>query len=115
MPDADLVAAVSKLIAALPGVTEVKTPIHATFLTGKKIFAFTRHGGGMALKLPRERIAELIQLDDFAPLIMGKRTMKEWIFIDHKSPADYKKDLGLFREAITFVTAEKKKAAAKKK
>ena len=114
MPDADLVVAVSKLLAAFPGVIEEKSATHATFLAGKKIFAFTRHGGGMALKLPRERIAELVRHHDFAPLTMGTRTMKEWILIDHKRPADYKKDLALFQEAITFV-AEKKKAAEKKK
>ena len=40
---------------------------------------------------------------------MGKRTMKEWIVIEHAQPADYKKDLALFREAEAFVEAGKKK------
>jgi hypothetical protein len=35
--------------------------------------------------------------------------MKEWIVIEHSKPADYKKDLGLFKEAKAFVEAEKKK------
>jgi hypothetical protein len=40
---------------------------------------------------------------------MGKRTMKEWIVIEHPKPADYKKDLPLFKEAKAFVEAEKKR------
>ena len=40
---------------------------------------------------------------------MGKRTMKEWIVIEHPKPADYKKDLALFKEAKAFVEAGKKK------
>jgi hypothetical protein len=31
-------------------------------------------------------------------LTMGKRTMKEWV-IEHIKPADYKKDLPIFKEA----------------
>jgi hypothetical protein len=38
---------------------------------------------------------------------MGKRTMKEWILLDHAKPSSYKKDLALFKEAITFVLSGK--------
>ncbi|HMF64195.1 MAG TPA: luciferase family protein [Edaphobacter sp.] len=109
MPDADLVDALSKLLAPLPGVAEERTPTHATFLINKKVFAFTRKGGGVALKLPRERIDDLLQREDVIPLTMGKRTMKEWVLLNHAKPSDYKKDLVLFKEAIAFVSAGKKK------
>jgi hypothetical protein len=109
MPDADLVIALSKLLIAVPGVVEEKTATHATFLTGKKIFAFTRKGGGVALKLPRGKIDDLLQREDVIPLTMGKRTMKEWILLNHARPSDYKKDLALFKEAIAFVSAAKNK------
>ncbi|MCU1318602.1 MAG: hypothetical protein JWP98_120, partial [Edaphobacter sp.] len=33
MPDADLVIALSKLLATVPGVAEERTEAHATFLT----------------------------------------------------------------------------------
>jgi hypothetical protein len=35
--------------------------------------------------------------------------MKEWIVLEHSKPADYKKDLPLFKEAKAFVEAGKKK------
>jgi predicted DNA-binding protein (MmcQ/YjbR family) len=110
MPEPDLIVALSSLLSALPGVAEEKTATHATFTTNKKVFAFTRSaGGGVALKLPKERIAELLQREDIIPLRMGKRTMKEWILLDRAKPADYKKDLALFKESIAFVSAGKSK------
>ncbi len=111
MPDPELVTTLSKLLAALPGVTEEKTEKHVTFLVNKKFFAFTRsgEGGGVAIKLPKERIAELLHRKEISPLTMGKRTMKEWILLDHAVPVSYKKDLALFKEAIIFVLSGKGK------
>ena len=108
MADAKLIATLSALLGPLPCVTEEKTETHATFLIRKKVFAFTRSSGpGVALKFPKERIAAL-QREDITQLTMGKRTMKEWIVIEHPKPADYKKDLALFKEAKAFVEAGKK-------
>jgi hypothetical protein len=110
MADAKLIATLSSLLAPLPDVAEEKTETHATFLTGKKVFAFTRSSGhGVALKLPKERIAALLKREDITSLTMGKRTMKEWIVIERSKPADYKKDLALFKEAKAFVESEKKR------
>ena len=110
MADPKLIATLSSLLGPLPDVTEEKTETHATFLIRKKVFAFTRSSGpGVALKLPKERITALLHREDITPLTMGKRTMKEWIVIEHPKPADYKKDLALFIEAKAFVEAGKKK------
>jgi predicted DNA-binding protein (MmcQ/YjbR family) len=110
MADAKLIATLSSLLGPLPDVTEEKTETHATFLIKKKVFAFTRSSGpGVALKLPKERITALLQREDITLLAMGKRTMKEWIVVEHPKPADYKKDLALFKEAKAFVEAGKKK------
>lgn len=115
MPDADLVAALSKLLATLPGVAVQKTLTHATFLICKKIFAFTRSGGGgVALKLPKEKIAEFLRRKEISPLTMGKRTMKEWILLEHAKPSGYKNDLALFQEAILFVSAGSEASKSKK-
>ncbi len=113
MPDAELVTTLSEFLATLPGVIEEKTEEHATFLVNKKIFAFTRKGGGVAIKLPQEKIAELLHRKEIAPLSMGKRTMKEWILLEHVRLSGYKKDLALFKEAIRFVSAGKKNKPGK--
>jgi hypothetical protein len=111
MPDPVLVTAISRLLAPLPSITEEKTPTHATYFIGRKIFAFTRSGGGggVALKLPAERIAELLERDHITILKMGKRTMKEWIVLDHAKTADYTNDLDLFKESIAFVASTRHK------
>jgi hypothetical protein len=110
MADPKLIATLSSILGPLPDVTEEKTETHATFLIRKKVFAFTRSSGpGVALKLPKETIAGLLDRNDITLLTMGKRTMKEWIVIERSKPADYKKDLALFKEAKAFVEAGKKK------
>src|SRR5580704_7160344 len=109
MADLKLIAILSSLLAPLPGVKEKQFANHTSFFTGKNIFVFTsRTSNRVILKLPKERIAALLQREDVALLTMGKRTMKEWIVIEHSKPADYKKDLALFKEAKAFVEAEKK-------
>jgi hypothetical protein len=110
MADATLIDTLSSLIGSLPGVSEKQLPNHASFFNGKNIFVFTSHTSNrVILKLPKERIAALLQRKEVTQLTMGKRTMKEWIVIEHPKPADYKKDLPLFKEAKAFVEAEKKK------
>ena len=44
---------------------------------GGKVFAFTNKGG-MVVKLPASRVAALVAAGKAKPLVMGKRTMKEW-------------------------------------
>jgi hypothetical protein len=110
MADPKLIATLSSLLGSLPGVKERQLPNHTSFFTGKNIFVFTsRTGNRVVLKLPKERIAKLMERDDITLLTMGKRTMKEWIVIERDKFAEYKKDLTLFKEAKAFVEAEKKK------
>lgn len=109
MPDPELVAAMSKLLGGLPGVTEKRTSVHVTFYTGKKVFAFTRStGDGVVLKLPKERIDALLEREDVRLLTMGKRTMKEWIVVIHPQMSGYRKDLPLFKAAMGFVASASK-------
>ena len=47
---------------------------------GGKVFAFANKAG-MVVKLPSPRVAALIVAGSATPLIMGKRTMKEWAVV----------------------------------
>jgi hypothetical protein len=92
MADPKLIATLSSLLTPLPDVTEKQFPNHTSFFTGKNVFVFTsRTSNRVVLKLPKERIAVLLQRDDISLLTMGKRTMKEWIVIERAKPTDYKK------------------------
>lgn len=39
-------------------------------------------------------------------LVMGKRQMKEWAYLERAKPADFKKDAKLFAEARDFVAGD---------
>jgi len=65
MADPKLIATLSTLLGALPGVKEKQFPNHTSFFTGKNIFVFTsRTSNRVILKLPKERIAALLQRED---------------------------------------------------
>lgn len=92
------------MLEDLPGVTTTQHMAHTSFLTGKNVFAFTRTGG-VALKLPRDKAQALVLAGDAEFLAMGKRTMKEWVVIQHDGLETYRKNRNLLIEAKTFVAS----------
>lgn len=46
---------------------------------GGKIFAFLGTDGELIIKLPRERAVELVEEGTAVHVVMGERTMREWI------------------------------------
>jgi len=92
----------------LPEAVVVRKPSGAMYQAGTKIFAFTRPDG-MAMKLPEERVAGLVDSRaDTSFLVMGTKTMREWLMLRYSSPIDYRKDGKLFEEAMKFVASLKK-------
>lgn len=93
----------SSMLGYLPGVSLKKHFHHTSFVVGGKVFAFTRNDG-VAMKLAKEKIEELVDRRVASHLVMGKRTMKEWMVIQHDDPSEYKKYLALFKESLAFVS-----------
>jgi hypothetical protein len=79
-----------------------------------RIFAFARPDESGALKLPEARIEELVADGEIRHLVMGSRTMREWVVIpDIAAPGNH----GLLLEAKAYVASlpeEKKRRTAKK-
>ena len=96
----------SSMLEKLPDVVVGRKLNSTNFTVRKKVFAFTK-GGGVVLKLPPETVKSLIRTRTASLLVMGKRTMKEWVVIDYKDPADAKKHLALFEEAMKYVSRRK--------
>jgi hypothetical protein len=76
---------------------------HGCLMIDNKIFAFTRPDESAALKLPEARITGLLASDgEIRPLIMGKRTMREWVVVPNIAiPGNLK----LLHEAMAYVAS----------
>lgn len=88
---------------------------HGCLMIGNRIFAFTRPDESAALKLPEARIAELIAADsEIQLLVMGKRTMREWVVIPNIAAPG---NTSLLLEAKAYVASlpkeERRKPATK--
>jgi hypothetical protein len=105
MAEHDLTTILSSMLQDIPQV-QIGTHLHHTnFLVGSKVFAFIQ-GDGVVIKLPKATIQALVETEYAAPLVMGKRVMKEWAVIKHDHPEAYQQDEALFKEAIAFVAAK---------
>ncbi len=94
------------LVGKLPKVTVGQKFGHVNFTVGKKVFAFSRPDG-VAMKLPLATVDALVLQKKAARLVMGQKVMKEWVVLKHPKPADYRGDLGLFKESAKFVAGGK--------
>ena len=101
------VLALREALATWPGISVHSKFGNASFQVGKKVFAFTRPEG-VAMKLPEERIRSVMEQCDADFLVMGPRTMREWMLL--RLPQDgrlTRQDLELLREAKKFVAGLK--------
>lgn len=92
------------VLLKLPGVTTRKIKgLHAYFVSDR-MFACVS-GNGIGLRLPvavaRELHFSRADVVPFQPA--GLAATKEWIQIERANPADYEKDLDLFRQSLEFV------------
>jgi len=98
----------------IPGSTVSQKSGHGALEVEGKVFAFTRPDESAALKLPEARIAELIADGEIRHLVMGKRTMREWVVIPNIAAPG---NLNLLLEAKAYVARlpkEDRRKSAKK-
>ncbi|MFG2005337.1 hypothetical protein ACGFNU_39940 [Spirillospora sp. NPDC048911] len=62
---------------------------------GGKIFAFLGHDGQLIVKLPKGRVADFLSAGTAEEVVMGKRTMREWI--EFPAQEDHVATLALWR------------------
>jgi hypothetical protein len=105
-PKLDLAAARAFASLHLPGVAVAEKFGNASFSIAGKVFAFTRPDG-LVLKLPPESLARLFATREATPLIMGKRTMREWAHLHLSNVEDYRKELSLLRVSMSFVNIKR--------
>ena len=106
-PKDDRKAALDALLRALPGVTSKKLGGLDAWLVGDRMFACLAPGG-VGLRLPAAMATELQfsreHVSSFQPA--GLPSNREWVELRRDAPADYAKDLELFKAAYAFVKAQ---------
>jgi hypothetical protein len=96
------------LLLKVPGVTAGDmTGLHAYFV-GKKMFACICNGG-VGIRLSTSEAANLqFSMGNVVPFQpRGRPSTREWIQINHDNPADYEKDMEIFKSSIEFVRTTK--------
>jgi Bacteriocin-protection, YdeI or OmpD-Associated/Domain of unknown function (DUF1905) len=101
----DLAVVLAAMLGKIPGVVVGKKFNSFNFTVRKKVFAFTKDGGVVLKRLP-ETVKALLKTRTASLLVMGKRTMKEWVVIRYQDAADARKHLSPPKEAMDYV-AEK--------
>jgi hypothetical protein len=100
----DVRAALDDLVLDIPGVKGGKAFSYPAYKVNGKVFAFVG-GGGIALKLPIERVRRLIGSEPaYRPFeVTDGIIWKSWLSIDRADVEDYRAELPLIEEAIAFV------------
>ena len=99
-------AQLDALLLKLPGVSARKINGLDAYFVSDKMFACIS-GDGVGLRLPATTVTELrFSMDNTGPFQPGgTASTREWIQIKRADPADYEKDLELFRASLDFVKA----------
>lgn len=88
-----------------PEIRSGKSWGYPSYRANNRIFLFVG-GDGIALKLPTERIQDMIANHDGAsPFTLDNGIVwKQWLSLDHLDPDDYRHYQELFDESIAFVS-----------
>ena len=103
----DLSETLTEMLEEFATIVVTKKIRSTNFTTRNKVFAFTKGKEAVVLKLPPDAIERILLSKKASLLIMGKRTMKEWVLVPCKSAHDCKKLLGFFKEGIVYVSSLK--------
>ncbi len=107
---ADVVAG---LLTDVDGVSSGKMFGHPAFYIAGRMFACA-YGDGLGVKVPGDVLAELGEDPSVEPFSPYGRRMREWIFIRHADPDDYRRHESLILESAAYVKAHEAKASGRK-
>ena len=97
------VSALSALVAKLPAHPPVT---HGRMFNGDgvkvhgKMFAFIGRNGDLVAKLPHDRVRDLVASRSGDPVVMGVRTMREWVRLSAEAEAEAEAGAGAWSEVL---------------
>lgn len=97
-------AVLDSLLLNMPDVVEGKMFGYPAYYVNGKLFACI-YGEGVGVKVPDEVANKFLSEKHVVPFQpLGKPIMREWIQINRARPADYRKDMAIFRASAEFVS-----------
>lgn len=100
----DRKAVLDVLLLSMPGVVEGKMFGYDAYYVKGKLFACI-YGDGVGVKVPEEIASTLSSEKHIIPFQpFGRPKMREWVQINRVRPADYRKDMSIFRASVDFVS-----------
>ena len=92
------------LLLNIPSMVEGKMFGYPAYYVNEKLFACI-YGDGVGVKVPEAVASKLLSKKHGVPFRpLGKPKMREWIQINRARPADYRKDIKIFRTSVEFVS-----------
>jgi hypothetical protein len=110
----DLSAALTAMLDKMPGVVITKKMNSTNFTAKNKVFAFTKGRETVVLKLPPDTVERVLTSKKGTLLVMGKKTMKEWVAVPCYSEGDCRSLLSFFKDGMIYVSSPKRKVISRK-
>jgi hypothetical protein len=96
-------AILDALLLRIPGVVAGNMFGYPAYYVNAKLFACV-YGEGVGVKVPEEVATKPLSRRHIVPFQpLGRPRMREWIQINRKISADYRKDLDILQASIAFV------------
>lgn len=106
-------AVLDELLLVIPGVLEGTLFGYPGYSINGKVFASLKEDG-ISLKLAPPEIAAALQQPHISQFTIMGKPMRDWVFIQHPTPDDYRNDLPLLQQSLEFVAALPAKKSKKK-
>ena len=101
----DIKTALDSFLLASELVTPGKMFGFPAYYVGKKLFACV-YENGVGVKVSAETASQLLSREGISPFVpMGRRQMKEWIYLTHPSPETFLEDRALLESSAEYVAS----------
>lgn len=94
-----------EIFGGLPGVRFAKAFGYPGYYLGKKMIACV-YEEGLGIKVSSDLAQKLLADGRALPFKpYGRHTMRQWVFVVHENPADFKKDMDVISAAVEYISS----------
>lgn len=94
-----------EIFGGIPDVRLAKAFGYPGYYLGKKMIACV-YEDGLGIKVPQELAQKLLSDGRALPFKpYNRHTMRQWVFVVHENPDDYKKDMDIILSAVEYISS----------